>query len=42
MSAYLAIFTFVVALFFPLWVPIAITVGPVFSNGLRRVRRAIA
>ena len=42
MSAYLMIVAYVVALFFPLWIPIGITVAPFVSNNLRRFRRATA
>lgn len=42
MSAYLIIVTYVVALFFPIWIPIAVTVAPFVSKNLRRFRRATA
>jgi hypothetical protein len=42
MSAYLTIVTYVVAMFFPLWIPIGITIAPFVSDKLRRFRRATA
>jgi hypothetical protein len=41
-TTYLSILAFVIAVFFPLWVPVAITVAPVVSSGFRRVRGAVA
>jgi hypothetical protein len=41
-TTYLSILAFITAVFFPLWVPVAITVAPVVSSGFRRVFQTVA
>lgn len=39
--AFLTLTVFMVFIFFPLWIPVVITIGPKAMAGVRLVRRAI-